>query len=197
MARPKLHDEKLRRRLLERAGIIVSTEGVEQLSMRTLAAACGTSTTAVYALFGGKSGLVTALFDDAFRRLGTRLAAVAPGVDAVDHVVQMGLAYRDSAVSEPHLFTLMFAGRTGLPAASEARTAAGTALGPLREAVDRAVDERFLRADTDATTASLTLWTTVHGWVSLQLRGFLPPGSDGRLEAALRAVLDGWRPQPS
>ena len=26
-------------------------------------------------------------------------------------------------------------------------------------------------------TASLALWTTVHGWVSLQLRGFLPPGS--------------------
>jgi hypothetical protein len=60
-------------------------------------------------------------------------------------------------------------------------------------AVQRAVDERLLRPDTDPATASITLWTTVHGWATLQLRGFLPPGADGRLESALRAVLDGWR----
>jgi AcrR family transcriptional regulator len=196
MARPKIHDERLRARLLARASEIVSNEGFDGLGLRALAADCGTSTTAVYSLFGGKNGLLTALFDAAFRRLAEQLAAVRPGDDPIDDVVRTGLAYRDGALADPHLFTLMFAGRTVLPAAAQARTVTGTALGPLRAAVDRAVEEHLLRPDTDSATASLTLWTTVHGWATLELRGFLPPGAADMLEKVLRGVLDGWRIAP-
>jgi AcrR family transcriptional regulator len=190
---PKIHDDKLRVCLLRRAGEIVSHDGLGGLSLRSLARDCATSTTAVYALFGGKDGLLTALFDEAFDRLRRRLASVLPGDDALDEVVRTGLAYRESALEDPHLFTLMFDGPTLLSASAAARTVAGTALGPLREAVDRAVDEKALRPDTDAATASVTLWTTVHGWATLQMRGFLPPGAADRLESALHSVLDGWR----
>lgn len=193
MARTKVHDDALRARLLRRAGEVVSADGVDALSLRSLATACGTSTTAVYALFGGKDGLLTALFDEASERLAAHLAAVEPGDDALENVVRTGLAYQESALTDPHLFTLMFDGRTRLPDTAAARTVAGTALAPLRMAVERAVDEHVLKPDTDATTASLTLWTTVHGWACLQVRGFLPPGTGGRLEGALRAVLDAWR----
>jgi AcrR family transcriptional regulator len=193
MARPKIHDEKLRTRLLERAGEIVSADGLDKLSLRTLAKDCETSTTAVYSLFGGKSGLLTALFDESFRRFGDHLALVGATADALDDLVRLGLAYRAGALTDPHLFALMFNGRTRLTAEAEARTVAGTALGPLREAVERAVDEKALRADLDPTVASLALWTTVHGWTSLQVRGLLPPGADALLADALRAVLDGWR----
>lgn len=197
MARPKVHDEKLRARLLERAGALVSQSGSDALSLRTLARDCETSTTAVYALFGGKNGLVTALFDEAFRQLGRRMDNLATGGDALDDVVRTGLAYRDSALDDPHLFALMFSGPTLLSAEAVSRTVAGTALGPLRTAVDRAVEEKALRPDTDPAAVSLALWTTVHGWVSLQLRGFLPPSAEGRFEAVVRAVLDGWRPDPA
>ncbi len=193
MARPKIHDERLRVRLLRRAGEIVQESGLGGLSLRTLASDCATSTTAVYALFGGKDGLLTALFDEAFERLRRQLAAVRRGEDAVEDLVRTGLAYRESAMSDPHLFSLMFGGPTVLSPTAQARTVAGTALGPLREAVDRAVDEHALRADTDPATASVTVWTTVHGWAMLQLRGFLPPGAADRLESALRSVVDGWR----
>ena len=70
MARPKVHDEVLRGRLLERARTLLSSQGPAALSLRTLAADVGTSTTAVYALFGGKPGLLEALT--------ARLAGVAP-----------------------------------------------------------------------------------------------------------------------
>jgi AcrR family transcriptional regulator len=194
MARPKVHDEKLRARLLERAGSLVSEGGSEALSLRTLARDCETSTTAVYALFGGKNGLVTALFDEAFRQLGRRMSNLPPGGDALDDIVRTSVAYRDSALDDPHLFGLMFAGPTLLSAEAVSRTVAGTALGPLRAAVDRAVEEKALRPDTDRATVSLALWSTAHGWVSLQLRGFLPPGAAPRFEAAVRTVLEGWRP---
>jgi AcrR family transcriptional regulator len=184
----------LRQRLLQRARAVLSDGGLAALSLRVLARDCDTSTTAVYSLFGGKSGLLTALFDDAFRALGRQLSAVQPGEDRLDDIVRLGQAYRRSALSDPHVFGMMFAGETLLPAAAEARTAAGTALGPLREFVERAVADNALRADTDPAAASLTLWAAVHGWVSLQVRGFLPPGAERSFEKALRAVLDGWRP---
>ncbi len=195
MARPKVHDEALRGRLLCRAVAILSSSGVSGLSLRSLARDCGTSTTAVYSLFGGKPGLLTALFDEAFHRLGRHLAAVTAGEDTLDDLVRLGLAYRRCALTEPHLFAMMFDSETLLPAAAQARTVAGTALGPLREFVQRAIEDKALRPDTDPATASLTLWATVHGWVSLQVRGHLPPGTDGQFENALRTVLDGWRPE--
>jgi AcrR family transcriptional regulator len=198
MVRPKVHDEALRRRLLERAKAALSTGGPAALSLRTLARDCETSTTAVYSLFGGKTGLLTALFDDAFAALGRRLQAVTPGEDSLDDIVRLGQAYRCTALDDPHLFAMMFTAETLLPAAAEARTAIGTALGPLREFVERAVARNALHPDTDPAAASLTLWVAVHGWVSLQLRGFLPPGADHRtFETALRAVLDAWRPHPA
>ena len=196
MPRPRTHDEALRSKLLAQAQATLSTRGAEALSLRTLARDCGTSTTAVYALFGGKRGLLTALFDDAFGRLGRLLATVTPSSDTVEDLVRLAVAYRRGALADPHLFSVMFSARTALPPAAEARTAAGTALGPLREFVARAVEQRALRPDTDPATASVTLWATVHGGVTLQLRGFLPPGADRDFESALRAVLDGWRPAP-
>lgn len=195
MARPKVHDDKLRARLLERAGFLVSEGGSGALSLRILARDCETSTTAVYALFGGKNGLVTALFDEAFQQLDRRMSGVRASGDALEDVVRTALAYRDNALDDPHLFALMFAGPTLLSAEAVSRTVAGAALGPLRAAVDRAVEENVLRPDTEPAVLCLILWTTVHGWVSLQLRGFLPPGADGRLDGAVRALLGGWRPQ--
>jgi len=192
MARPKVHDEKLRARLLERAAALVSDGGADALSLRALARDCETSTTAVYALFGGKNGLLTALFDDAFDQLGRRIGMLAPSADALDDVVRTALAYRDTALDDPHQFALMFSGPTLLSPEAARRTVAGTALGPLRAAVERAVEEKALRPDADAGLLSLTLWTTVHGWVTLELRGFLPSGADGRCEDAVRALLAAW-----
>ncbi len=192
MARPKVHDEKLRARLLERAGALVSDGGPDALSLRVLARDCETSTTAVYALFGGKNGLLTALFDEAFEQLGRRVGALPPGPDALDDLVRTALAYRASALADPHLFALMFSGPTLLSPEAARRTVAGTALGPLRAAVERAVEANALRPGTDTALVSLTLWTTVHGWVALQLRGFLPPSADDRCEDAVRAVLAAW-----
>jgi hypothetical protein len=44
---------------------------------------------------------------------------------------------------------------------------------------------------------AVSLWAMVHGLVSLELRGFLPPGAPDPAKAftkAVRANLAGWRP---
>jgi AcrR family transcriptional regulator len=186
MARSKVHDEALRDRLLGRAGEVLASGGLAAVSLRTLARDCGTSTTAVYSLFGGKAALLTAALDVAARRFAARLTAVEPGTDPVAGLVRLGTAYRLGALAEPHLFDAMFAGEP-TPAG------AASAVEPLRGLVERGVADKALRTDLDPVTAALTLWSTVHGWVSLQRRGLLPDDSEARFEDAVRSLVEGWR----
>lgn len=189
MIRSRVHDEALRDRLLERAAEMLSGGGLAALSLRTLARDCATSTTAVYSLFGGKPALLTAVLDAAAGRFTARLAAVEHGDDPVADLVRLGVAYQQAALAEPHLFDAMFAG-------DPRPTGAGSVLHPVRELVQRAVDDKALRDDLDPVTAALTLWATVHGWVSLRRRGLLPDGADAHFEDAVRGVVEAWRPPP-
>jgi len=188
VARPKVHDAALRAQLLARAREMLSTDGTDGVSLRVLARDCGTSTTAVYSLFGGKPELLGELLDEALRRFTAHLDAVRAEDDPVAALVRLACVYRRAALAAPQLFDAMFGGTPGtLPPAT-----AHAALGPLRELLQRGMAGGALRPDLDPATAALTLWATVHGWVSLQRRHLLPDGGE-RLEDAVRAVLDGWR----
>jgi len=94
MARPRTHDEALRLKLLDRAGELIAADGPKALSLRKLAADAGTSTTAVYSLFGSKPDLVNALYTEGFRRFGARMAGTALTGDPVEDLVALGSAYR-------------------------------------------------------------------------------------------------------
>jgi AcrR family transcriptional regulator len=195
--RPKVHDAALRLRLLECAGATLSTRGLAGLSLRTLAAEVGTSTTAVYALFGGKPALLEALHAEAFSRLAARLAATlderVAGVDPVEDLVALGRAYREAALADPHFYDVMFGGV--LPAGERWWSVASPLLAPVVERVERAAATGALRPGTEPTTVSLALWATVHGLVSLHLRGLRPPegpAPEQVFELALRAAVAGW-----
>src|SRR3954447_14581577 len=73
----KSHDAALATRLVDEAGRLLSAEGASALSLRRLAAATGTSTMAVYTLFGDKQGLLAAMYWAGFERLGAALDAAA------------------------------------------------------------------------------------------------------------------------
>ncbi len=55
--------------LLDAASEMLVHGGPDAISLRKLAARIGTSTMAVYTAFGGKDGLIAALFTEAFNRL--------------------------------------------------------------------------------------------------------------------------------
>src|SRR3954469_7471977 len=104
MARPRVHDENLRSQLLETAGRLVTEEGIAALSLRTLAAKAGTSTTAVYSLFGGKPALLGALFEESFTSFGKSQRAVPITGDALTDLTALGRAYWRWARRHPHLY---------------------------------------------------------------------------------------------
>ncbi len=67
----------------------------------------------MYSLFGGKPALLKALFDEAFHRFGAHLAAVAPSGNPVEDLYRLGLAYRASALADPHFYEVMFGSAPG------------------------------------------------------------------------------------
>ncbi|MBW0138218.1 TetR/AcrR family transcriptional regulator [Pseudonocardia abyssalis] len=174
MPRPKVHDAALRERLLDRAGTLLSGGGPGALSLRTLAQDCGTSTTAVYALFGGKPALLDVLHARAVHGLAQRLDAVEPAADPVEHLSRLAHAYREVALGDPHL---------------HGSTLTTAVLPSFAHTVRRAMAARALRTDADPSTVALAVQALVHGLVDLERHGLAAAGG---FPAALHAALDGW-----
>ena len=193
--RPRTHDDALRVRLLDRAGVLLSKEGISALSLRRLAADVGTSTTAVYSLFGGKPALVRELFVEAFHRFGGRLRAVPRTDSPGEDLIQLGLAYRHGALADPHLYPIMFANIVpGFEPDEQVTEEAMAALIPLIDVVQDGILEGVF-VDVPAEALVLSSWGLAHGLVSLELNGYAPEGMDldASYERALRANLAGWQ----
>lgn len=186
-------------RLLDAAGLLLAAEGPDALSVRRMATEVGTSTTAVYSLFGGKPGLLRALFVEAFTRFGAHLGAVAPSDDPLADILALGRAYRASATDDPHLYAVMFGSPIpGFEPQPEDWAQAAATFEPLLDAVRRAIDAGLLCAE-DPGPVATAMWANVHGLVSLELGRALPPqaGAPAEVfEVAIRANLRGWRRGP-
>lgn len=181
-------------RLLDAAGRLLSEEGPHALSMRRLATEVGTSTTAVYSLYGGKPELLTALHREAFRRFGARLAEVGDTDDPLADLVRLAAAYRANALANPHLYEVMF-GRPipGLEPDECDQAEAMNTFQPLLDAVRRLVAAEVF-VDQPAETIAFGLWATAHGLVALELNGTVPDGLDAGVnyQAVIEAAVRGW-----
>ena len=174
----KTHDASLATRLVDEAGRLLAAEGVGALTLRKLAARSGTSTMAVYTLFGDKQGLLTAMHNEGFARLGAAMQrARRDGDDALTALARLGDAYREAALANPHLYGLMFGGAVpGFTPDPQSVAAADATFTPLVHAVQRCLDEGVLAlpdSDTDAERIATYLWCVTHGVVSLEISGKL------------------------
>ncbi|MCI2416120.1 TetR/AcrR family transcriptional regulator [Saccharopolyspora sp. K220] len=194
MVRPRTHDEALRRTLIELAATVVFEGGVKELSLRRLAREAGTSTTAIYSLFGNKAGLLDSVYRDAAKQFAARLALVGTTDDPAEDVVRLGLAYREHALTSPHLYAVMFSDRVvDFDLSAAQKDEAAETFEPLVGAIRRAqASGQFKSAS--AEHIALSCWAMAHGLVSLELSGSIPPGLDiaASYEDALRSVVIGW-----
>ena len=196
MGRPRIHDEALRGRLLDLAAAEVASGGMDALSVRSLARQAGTSTTAVYTLFGGMPGLMEQLFAKAFGRLGAGQRAVGASTDPVADVIALGRAYRESALADPNAYRMMFGVHAvGDHLPSAVGDEAAMTFEPLVDAVRRAVDSGRFPSSPDVNAIATALWANVHGLVSVELGAFRPPAASDPadfFDHAARTYVDGW-----
>lgn len=176
---------------------MVADGGIGALSLRSLAAAEGTSTTAVYSLFGGKPALLAALHERGFELFTqAQLDAVATldRAEAVEQLIAIGRSYWTWALTNPHLYLVMFDPALREFIDEQQQAAGGASFRPLRELVVRSVDAGDLVGDPEA--IAHTLWSGLHGSVTLLLAGYGPVDDKRRealLEQTLTAGLRAWR----
>src|ERR687898_40350 len=75
-SRPSPHALSSRDRLLKAAKRLFAAQGYEQTATSAIARAAGTSESQLMRYFGGKAGLLEALFDEAWVDLNTRVDRV-------------------------------------------------------------------------------------------------------------------------
>ena len=108
MPRRKERTPELRDRVLQAAVDMLTTEGVTGFTTRKVAEEAGTSTPAVYELFGDKAGLVREMFFEGFRMLYLRLDELSSSDDPRADMVAVIPVLRGFALDHPALARLMF-----------------------------------------------------------------------------------------
>lgn len=108
MSRRREHDQTTAVALLDAAEQRAAIDGVGALSLRELAGAAGTTTRAVYTLFGSKSALVGELGVRAMELLRSEVSSLGSTEDPVADLVEAALAYRRFALQRPGLFAIAF-----------------------------------------------------------------------------------------
>lgn len=195
MGRHREHDDATRAALLAAAEALLS-EGPEAISVRRVADAAGTSTRAVYSVFGGKPGLLSALYRQSFDELTARILAVPTTDDPVGDLVGAGLAFRAHALAHPNLFRLVFERLVpDLDVAPEDRDVGAQAFTTL-EARVRRCDLPGRRA----TEVAVQVHAACQGLASIELQGwFQLTRTDGASlwRDTLTALLHGLGTGPS
>ena len=199
MGRPREHNQRTARALLDAAERIVETDGLDALSVRRVAAEVGTTTRAVYSLFGSKEGLVVALGTRAFELLGTAIGALPSTPDPAADLVEAGVAvFRRFAIEHPSLFRLAVQRTLTSPQlASQFNAAAKDALAGLEARVAR-VSAAGLLSNRTIPDAVWQFHALCEGLAALELRGLAQEDRQERLwRDALAALVTGFAVLPA
>lgn len=193
MGRPKEHNEHTADALLGAAEHIAEQDGVAALSVRRVAHEVGTTTRAVYSLFGSKEGLVAALGARAFDLLGSTVAALPRTSDPMADLVQAGLVFRRFAREHPALFRIGVQHiDVPLESGREFAGAAHRALAVLHEQVSR-LDEAGQLGPRSVEAAACEFHALCEGLAAIEARGLIRGEDADRMCAdALSALISGW-----
>jgi AcrR family transcriptional regulator len=192
MGRPRSHGPDTAIALLDAAENIAQTAGPTAVAVRQVADDVGTTTRAVYTLFGSKDGLLVGLATRGLDILTTEIAALPVTEDPLEDVVRAGaVSFRRFVLDHPALFRIAFqheAVTADLVARYDA--ARRTALAQLTARFERVMATGRLRATTP-TQAACYFHAMCEGLAALELRNALGHDPEKLWSGGLRAVVLG------
>jgi AcrR family transcriptional regulator len=188
-----------RDRLLQTALDLLVAEGLEGLSLRSIARRAGVSHGAPLRHFASLADLLSEVAAHGFRVLSEAIeksaAQLAPGVGPLARLRAGSRAYVECAVANRALFALMF--RPELLDAENASYARDGSAAFERVVVQvRAAQDAGWHPQRDTRVLAGAVWASLHGlatlWAQGALSGVVPHASlDDALTTALELVIDG------
>jgi AcrR family transcriptional regulator len=181
----------VRRLIVEAAVHVLDEDGPEALTVRGVAERAGVSPTGVYNHLGGKDGVLAALFAMGFDELHDAIEGIDLA-DPLEAFSESGRRYRATALRHPGRYSLMFerSGRGWTPSVEDFTHAAAAFVALERRVV--ACQLAGLFREGPPTGLAQLVWSTVHGQVSLELRGMLfVPDPDASFEELLELIAAG------
>lgn len=145
-------------RIADVAYAIVVREGLENLTMRPIAAALGVKAPSLYKHVASREEIIALVQTRGLNEFGD--AFIAAG----DSPREKAIAYRDWAYSNPHLYYVVMREplrRDLLPAGTEER-----------------VLIEVIRAAGGSHDKARAMWSMLHGLIDLELQGRYPAGAD-------------------
>ncbi|MCT1867191.1 TetR/AcrR family transcriptional regulator [Dermabacter sp. p3-SID358] len=168
MNTPRHHDEELRVELIAAASKALAKGGPAAVSLRDVSAACNTSTTAVYSLFGGKKQLLDSVVVTSAGDLAAHLTEVSHDQDPENYLVALGIALHDWAVENPELFDVIFNQADQVPdRAAQANGAPGTAGTKKSDVTSGSIGTGISRRDNHLLAAFRELGTNIDAFESI------------------------------
>jgi AcrR family transcriptional regulator len=217
------HQVDMQEAIKETAWQQIAEFGAPTLSLRTIARALGITAPAIYNYYPRRDDLVTALIIDAYTSFGdSQLAArdAVPAEDLTGRLIATGMAYRQWALTYPQRYQLIFGTpipgyetpvQQAFPAAARSLSALVSEIEALRlagrlqaAAFPEVKDEYKIsfeqwktyggQASVLSLSVAILIWARVHGLVSLEIAGNIPPfGPDG--DALYRYELESIQQQ--
>jgi AcrR family transcriptional regulator len=191
VGRPREHDEETRAALRAVAERLVAEGGPAAFSVRAVADEAGTTTRAVYSLFGSKEGLlVDALAQGAFEFLFEEIDKLVETDDPVADLIAVGEVFRRLVLEHPARYRIAFQRVVpGLRPGPELAAARERAWSQLQAKVSRLDDEGLLGGKS-VREGAVEFDAMLEGLANAELRGAvfrnLPEGEE---EEAWRSAL--------
>jgi AcrR family transcriptional regulator len=165
--------DAFRARLTDVATAIYLRDGLDGLSLRTLAAKAGVSRSTPYTYFGSKDHIVDSIRAAGFDRLTARCReAFVGGGEPLARMKLLGWTVVRFACDEPAIYRLMFSRPVFTGEVSEPL---GQALARFREVsrppLDEAVAAGLVRSTLAPDALRRATWAAFHGLISLHLQG--------------------------
>jgi len=174
---------------------LLASGGPQALRVREIAEAAGCTTMTVYSRFGGKDGIVDAIYMDGYRRFAHALRqsiATARNHDELTKAGALGMAmaYRSWALENPGSYHVMFTEAVpGFEPSDDAAAVALDAFGVLVDMVTSLQRGGHLQP-VDPLILARGIWGMCHGLVMLELAEMGPPAATVDPEVAYTAAMD-------
>ncbi|WNJ16978.1 TetR/AcrR family transcriptional regulator [Pontibacter sp. G13] len=163
--------QEMRTKIIQAAQEMFVELGYDKTSIRKVADRIEYSPATIYLYFKNKDDLFFEIHELLFNQLAENLRKTDPIEHPIERLRDMGRRYIQFGMENPMYYDLMFIARAPMNAIHEEESweCAFETFDVLEKTVKDGIDQGYLR-DMDPGVLSFTVWSHVHGMVSLYLR---------------------------